>query len=194
MKRYVFISLLLFFYLLNAEIVPKNHISYFEISKVISKSNFVDLKKYQNVNEGLTKKKMAEILAEILINNSYIDVNESSKQKYPIFYNLKDVLSELKNLTMFLKKELAFFNIDTDYLLKQYEEVKTYIAKEKIEMRKKLEAMDEEKKKKKISKILKLKETEKEELNKDRKRQFIKRKKMKYPLIIGIVVLTAIML
>jgi len=126
----VLLFLILLPCILFAEIVPKGDSSYFQLQSIIKDSNISELDKYIGIESGLTKEEMAEIVAKVLINNSYIDMQENETERKPVFYPLKDVLPELREITVFLKEELSEYGIDHDYIEECFEKLSRFIERE----------------------------------------------------------------
>jgi len=135
--KYLNILIILFIFtpcILFAELVPKGSVAYFQMKSLIKIANIKELDKFIGVDSKLTKEEMAEIVAKILINNSYLDMETKEENRKPVFYPLRSELSNLKDITLYLKDELSEYGIDHEYLVESFNKLEKFILNDKKEI------------------------------------------------------------
>ncbi|MDD5090062.1 MAG: hypothetical protein PHQ23_04020 [Candidatus Wallbacteria bacterium] len=109
-----------------SEEVPALHPAYKELHRLIKASHIPDLEKYLQVKSGMTTAEMAQAFAQILINQSYIELDAPEESRLPLFHRLKGCEPELRELTDFLRKELTDYNIGYDFLMSEYDRLERW--------------------------------------------------------------------
>ncbi|MDD2716245.1 MAG: hypothetical protein PHW04_10145 [Candidatus Wallbacteria bacterium] len=128
-KFYLFF-LLIFCTAVFSEEVPAYHPSYKQLHELVKLSGIPELSKYMDADSGLTSAEMAQALASILINQSYLELDTRESERRPLFFKMRSKLPELRELTEFLKLELKDFSIDYDFLVSEYDRLSRWVAED----------------------------------------------------------------
>lgn len=118
--------LFLFPFLLFAEEVPSGNPAYSQLHKLIQLTNLNEHIEYLSVTKGMSKDEMGQVLAKILISQSYVDPDVPESRRALIFYNLRSELKGLRGLCRFLEKELNHYCIPQHVLNEYFDELQDY--------------------------------------------------------------------
>ncbi|MDD2716285.1 MAG: hypothetical protein PHW04_10390 [Candidatus Wallbacteria bacterium] len=112
---------------LYAEEIPQSSPAYSQLNLIISVSGIREMDKYLDPKIRMTKAEMAGVISEILVANSYVDLEVPEAKRKPLFFGLRKAIGETKAICDFLKPELLkYYQINVSTLNVEFDRLAAY--------------------------------------------------------------------
>ncbi|MDD5090974.1 MAG: hypothetical protein PHQ23_08660, partial [Candidatus Wallbacteria bacterium] len=100
--------------------IPAGHESYDQLSALAEAAGISEITR-SRISSRMNKGEMAGLLAKILIDNSYVELEDRNGERSPLFIKLRTLLPELRSICYFLRDELKkYYQIDQFYLEQEF--------------------------------------------------------------------------